>query len=117
MLYEFSLPTKTDEVPRGPDWLHEVKYDSYRMMLIREQERVRLIRRGGYDLMQYFPSIVEAALKLRQQRFVIDSCSVLTASPTSPYRIRASATSRYSSTPSTSRRRRRGSSPAAAGRL
>jgi hypothetical protein len=24
----------------GPDWLHEVKYDGYRMMLIREQDRV-----------------------------------------------------------------------------
>jgi hypothetical protein len=23
MLYTFSLPTKADEVPAGPDWLHE----------------------------------------------------------------------------------------------
>jgi ATP-dependent DNA ligase len=46
MFYEFSLPTKADQVPTGPDWLHEVKYDGYRMMLIREQERVRLISRG-----------------------------------------------------------------------
>jgi hypothetical protein len=28
MLYTFSLPTKADEVPAGPDSLHEVKYDS-----------------------------------------------------------------------------------------
>jgi ATP-dependent DNA ligase len=50
MLNEFSLPTKADQVPTGPDWLHEVKYDGYRMLLIRDQARVRLISRGGYDL-------------------------------------------------------------------
>src|SRR5215469_4889614 len=43
MLYTFALPIKADKVPAGPDWLHEVKYDGYRMMLIREQGRVRLI--------------------------------------------------------------------------
>jgi hypothetical protein len=41
VLYAFSLPIKADKVPAGPDWLHEVKYDGYRMMLIREQGRVR----------------------------------------------------------------------------
>jgi ATP-dependent DNA ligase len=42
-MYAFSLPTKADEVPAGSDWLHEIKYDGfYRMMLIREQHRVRL---------------------------------------------------------------------------
>jgi bifunctional non-homologous end joining protein LigD len=66
MLYEFSLPTSADEVPTGPDWLHEVKYDGYRIMLVRDQDRVRLISRGGYDLAPHFPLIAEAALKLRR---------------------------------------------------
>ena len=47
MLYTFSIPIKVDKVPAGPDWLHEVKYDGYRMMLIREHDRVRLISRAG----------------------------------------------------------------------
>ena len=67
MLYEFSLPTKADKVPAGADWLHEIKYDGYRMMLIREQARVRLISRGGHDWARRFPLIVTAALKLRQE--------------------------------------------------
>jgi ATP-dependent DNA ligase len=33
-------------VPDRPDWLHEVKYDGYRMMVIRDGDRVRLISRG-----------------------------------------------------------------------
>jgi bifunctional non-homologous end joining protein LigD len=77
MLYTFSLPTKADKVPAGPDWLHEVKYDGYRMMLIREQHRVRLISRGGHDWAQRFPLIVTAALKLHQEHFVIDGETVV----------------------------------------
>jgi bifunctional non-homologous end joining protein LigD len=59
-------------VPAGSDWLHEIKYDGYRMMLIRDQDRVRLISRGGYDWVQRFPLIVAAALKLRRKQFVLD---------------------------------------------
>jgi bifunctional non-homologous end joining protein LigD len=29
--------------------MHEIKYDGYRMMLVREQDRVRLISRGSHD--------------------------------------------------------------------
>lgn len=72
MLYEFSLPTKADTVPAAADWLHESKHDGYRMMLIREQDRVRLISRGGYDWAKDFPLIVTAALKVCQDHFVLD---------------------------------------------
>jgi bifunctional non-homologous end joining protein LigD len=77
MLYTFALPIKADKVPAGPDWLHEVKYDGYRMMLIREQDRVRLISRGGHDWAWRFPLIVTAALKLRQEHFVLDGETVV----------------------------------------
>jgi hypothetical protein len=63
-------------VPAGPNWLHEVKYDGYRM-IIRKQDRVRLISRGGHDWAKQFPLIVEAALKLRQKHFVIDGEAVV----------------------------------------
>jgi bifunctional non-homologous end joining protein LigD len=77
MVYAFSLPTKADKVPAGSDWIHEIKYDGYRMMVIREQDRVRLISRGGHDWAKQFPLIVEAALKLRQEHFVIDGETVV----------------------------------------
>ena len=34
--------TKANTVPHTPDWLHEVKYDGYRLRLEREGEQVRL---------------------------------------------------------------------------
>ena len=54
-----------------------MKYDGYRMMLIREQDRVRLISRGGHDRARRFPFIVTAALKLRQEHFVLDGETVV----------------------------------------
>jgi bifunctional non-homologous end joining protein LigD len=77
MQYAFSLPTKAAKVPAGSGWLHEIKYDGYRMMVIRERDRVRLISWGGEDWAEDFPLIVAAALKLRQQHFVIDSEAVV----------------------------------------
>jgi len=47
--FEFCLPTKSTSVPNGPDWLHEVKYDGYRLRLERDGDRVRLITRGGHN--------------------------------------------------------------------
>jgi bifunctional non-homologous end joining protein LigD len=43
----------------------------------RDGDRVRLITRGGYDWTKRFPWIVEAALKNRQKRFVIDGEAVI----------------------------------------
>jgi bifunctional non-homologous end joining protein LigD len=37
MSFEFCIPTKaTSSVPDSPDWLHEVKYDGYRLRLERD---------------------------------------------------------------------------------
>jgi hypothetical protein len=47
------------------------------MMLIREHGRVRLISRGGHDWARRFPLIVTAALKLRQEHFVLDGETVV----------------------------------------
>jgi ATP-dependent DNA ligase len=75
--FEFCLPTRATIVPHGPDWLHEVKYDGYRMRVERDGDRVRLITRGGYNWTDRYPWIVEAALKNRQKRFVIDGEAVI----------------------------------------
>jgi bifunctional non-homologous end joining protein LigD len=71
-LFELCLPTKATAVPSGPDWLHQVKYDGYRLRVERDGDRVRLFSRNGYDWTARYPWIVEAAGKIRQKRFVLD---------------------------------------------
>jgi ATP-dependent DNA ligase len=76
-MFEFCIPTRATVVPDGPDWLHEVKYDGYRLRLERDGKRVRLITRGGYNWTDRYPWIVEAARKVRRERFVIDGEAVI----------------------------------------
>ncbi|MEY9179753.1 DNA ligase [Bradyrhizobium sp. USDA 313] len=71
------IPTRGISVPAGKDWLHEIKHDGYRMMVIRAHARVRLITRGGLDWTKRFPWIVETARKLRQEQFVLDGETVV----------------------------------------
>jgi bifunctional non-homologous end joining protein LigD len=75
--FEFCIPTRGNKVPTSPDWLHEVKYDGYRLRVERNGDRVRLITRGGYDWTKRYPWIVESALKNRYKQFVIDGEAVI----------------------------------------
>jgi bifunctional non-homologous end joining protein LigD len=75
--FEFCLPTPGKSVPARPEWFHEIKYDGYRLRVQRDGESVRLVTRGGHDWTKRYPWIVEAALKNRQKRFVIDGEAVV----------------------------------------
>ena len=75
--FEFCIPTKGTKVPAGPEWLHEIKLDGYRVRVERDRDSVRLISRGGYDWTSRFPWIGEAALKIRIRQFVIDGEAVI----------------------------------------
>ena len=71
------MATAGKQVPSGPDWIHEVRHDGYRMLVIRENERVRLFSKNGSDWTRRYPWIAEAALKNRQKHFVIDGEAVV----------------------------------------
>jgi bifunctional non-homologous end joining protein LigD len=75
--FDFCLPTCEIKVPDRPEWIHEVKYDGYRLRVERDGDRVRLITRGGYNWTKRYPWIVEAALKNRYKQFVIDGEAVI----------------------------------------
>ncbi|WP_249152774.1 hypothetical protein [Bradyrhizobium liaoningense] len=66
--YELCLATAGKQVPLGPDWIHEVKHDGYRMLVIRENDRVRLHSRGS-EWTKRYPWIAAAALKNWRKHF------------------------------------------------
>jgi bifunctional non-homologous end joining protein LigD len=63
------------KVPATPDWLHEIKFDGYRLRLERNGDRVRLITKD--DWTKRYPWIVEAASKNRMKQFAIDGEAVI----------------------------------------
>ncbi|MET3839056.1 DNA ligase [Bradyrhizobium sp. OAE829] len=71
------IPTRATRVPSGPDWLHEIKHDGFRLIVQREGDRVRLFTRNGYNWSNRYPLIVEAASHLRVSSFVIDGEAVV----------------------------------------
>ena len=69
------LPTKTDKLPSGGPWLHEIKHDGFRVIARKEGKRVRLYSRPGNDLTR-FPLIVETLARLRSRSCIIDGEAV-----------------------------------------
>lgn len=53
------LATLYKTVPEGDQWLHEIKYDGYRLLAM-NQKKLRLLTRNGKDWTAKFPSIAEA---------------------------------------------------------
>src|SRR5262245_63207276 len=43
------LTKLVDQAPDGPDWLHEIKFDGYRMHTRLDRAAVRLLTRTGLD--------------------------------------------------------------------
>ena len=66
------LPTAAPCPPAGPEWLHEIKHDGYRMLAHHDGERARLISRRGLDWAWRFPMIVAAIKALAVRSCIID---------------------------------------------
>jgi bifunctional non-homologous end joining protein LigD len=61
---------------RGPDWVHEIKHDGFRMMVRRDPTGVRLLTRNGHDWADRYPAIVEAVNRLKARSCLIDGEAV-----------------------------------------
>jgi len=70
------LPTKTDKLPSGSQWLHEIKHDGFRIIARKDGQRVKLYSRPGNDLTRRFPLIVETLARLRSRSCIIDGEAV-----------------------------------------
>ena len=63
--------------PSGPLWVHEIKHDGYRLLVLRDVSRIRCFTKGGHDWASRFPAIVDAALNLKASSFLIDGEAVV----------------------------------------
>jgi ATP-dependent DNA ligase len=70
------LPSPAEKSPIGPNWIHEIKHDGFRMMARRDSIGVRLLTRNGHDWTPRFPLIAEAMGFLRVKSCLIDGEAV-----------------------------------------
>jgi bifunctional non-homologous end joining protein LigD len=72
MKYEPQLATLVKAPPEGEDWLHEIKYDGYRMGCAITPDGVRLTSRNGLDYTGALPEIVAEAKRLPVTSALLD---------------------------------------------
>ncbi len=70
--YAPQLATLVKSIPLGDEWLHEVKFDGYRIGIVRRGRVVQLITRNGNDWTDRYPAIVDAARALDVDSALID---------------------------------------------
>jgi ATP-dependent DNA ligase len=76
----FDLPLDTppmeartlEELPAGSGWQFEPKWDGFRCLAFKANERVELRAKSGKPLARYFPEVVAMLERLVPERFVLD---------------------------------------------
>jgi hypothetical protein len=66
------IPTLAAKPPSGPEWVHEIKHDGYRLIVRRAGSSARLFTRRGHDWTDRYPAIAAVAGKLRAKSFTMD---------------------------------------------
>src|ERR1700730_5618348 len=61
-----------DEIPIGDDWQYEPKWDGFRCIAFRDNDKIYLQSKSGQPLARYFPDVVEALAHLSSKNFVVD---------------------------------------------
>jgi bifunctional non-homologous end joining protein LigD len=77
-------PTLRNHPPKGEHWLHEVKFDGYRVQLHKAGKDVRIYSRNGANFSSRWPAIAYALQHLPAKSAVIDAEVVANNAPGMP---------------------------------
>jgi bifunctional non-homologous end joining protein LigD len=66
------LPTRTKTPPSGELWIHEIKYDGFRLVAQRGSDGIRLTTKQGSDFSDRYSLIVTAMEKLKVKSICLD---------------------------------------------
>lgn len=69
---EMQLATLAKQPPTGDQWLHEIKFDGYRIVCRLDGGRARLLTRGDQDWTGRMPTIAQAAETLPVDQAILD---------------------------------------------
>jgi bifunctional non-homologous end joining protein LigD len=74
-----ALASKIDKVPSGDRWLHEIKFDGYRVQLRIANDDIRVFTRRGYDWTHRFRKVAGDAYLINAGSAIIDGEVVVPA--------------------------------------
>jgi ATP-dependent DNA ligase len=77
-IIEPCLPSPAKAPPLGPNWIHEIKHEGFRILARRDSAGVRLITRNGNDFTARFPLAAAAVGALPANSFLIDGEAIVT---------------------------------------
>ena len=60
------------DMPIGPSWQYEPKWDGFRCLIFRDPQTVYLQSKAGQPLGRYFPDLAQRVLELPVIQFVLD---------------------------------------------
>jgi len=69
---EPQLAKLVKQAPEGDEWLHELKFDGYRILARLDRGEVRLLSRRGHDWTAQFPSVAAAVATLAARTALLD---------------------------------------------
>ncbi|MCA2979498.1 MAG: ATP-dependent DNA ligase [Myxococcaceae bacterium] len=75
--FEPMLAQARDDLPVGPGWRYEPKWDGFRALVFRDGEALELSSRESRPLARYFPELVEALKQALPSRCVVDGEIIL----------------------------------------
>lgn len=66
-----------DEIPEGPGWRYEPKWDGFRCIVFRDGDQVALSSRGGKPLQRYFPELLASLKQALPPQCIVDGEIIL----------------------------------------
>jgi bifunctional non-homologous end joining protein LigD len=66
------LATLVKEIPSNPGWLHEIKFDGYRIISFIQSGKLKLVSRNQLDWTRKLPTIVEALKNVPVESAILD---------------------------------------------
>lgn len=76
---EPALATLVDNVPSGARWIHEIKFDGYRVQVHLANEAVKVFTRRGHDWTNRFKKVAEDAWHIKVGSAIVDGEIVVPA--------------------------------------
>jgi bifunctional non-homologous end joining protein LigD len=67
-----ALATAVDTVPRGARWIHEIKFDGYRVQVHLKDADIKVFTRRGHDWTNRFRKIASDAWQINAGSAIID---------------------------------------------